>query len=361
MSASEPYRLESFRGLTGFRHARERWIELLGRSAASPFANHPDWLEAHLLAFGTPDRLRGWAVQDGSGRDVGMFAFVPESSRGPLSLPRLRPVGDGTFDSDDLEPLAVRGAEEIVARAVADVCRRQLRPAAVVLDQVDGTSPMIRSLIAEFERRGAPPRVHPGEAGVSELGASLEATLAGLASRMRSKVRQALRRCEAAEASFDACESAARIGEFRDQLVRLHGLRWQAAGESGAFADTRRLAFYERLLPAAFDRGTLALTRLSIGDQPVALQLGFVEGDRYIQLQEGYDPAYSEQRVGVALRARSLEWLIARGVRVYDFLAGYTRHKRDWGAQPRSCPTLALPTGSPLGRLQFAIARRRDG
>ena len=351
---------EILKGLTGFRQAEVLWRDLLERSAAAKFPNDFDWLCAHAGAFGVSDRLRTYVVRDGGNEPIGAFALAPELDRGSLLLPRLRPIGDGSFDSDDLEPLAVRGREPQVARAFCDVIGRLRRPSAVVMSSVDERSPMLRALLAELNRRQIAPRVHPGEAGVASLGADLGATVAGLASRMRSKVRQALRRSEAAGAEFDRCERPEQLADFTKQLVHLHTLRWQALGEPGAFGDPRRVAFYESLLPPFLAREQLVLTRLSIAGEPVALQLGFRSGDLYIQLQEGYDPRFEDQRVGVALRAHSIEWLTANGVRTYDFLAGLTRHKLDWGALARPSPTLAIPTGNPVGRLRFAALRWRE-
>lgn len=360
MSSAGDIRLEIFRGFAEFQAREELWRDLLARSSAAQVSNDFDWLCAHVRSFADPEKLRGAVVRDRNGEPIGAFALVPEFDRSSPLLPRLRPIGDGSFDTDDLEPLAVRGREPEVAEAYVDYVSRLRRASAVVLGNVDGESPMIRALLTELDRRGLTPRLHPGEAGVSRLGDNLESTLASLASRMRSKVRQALRKAAAAGAVFDRCERSDQLAEFTDQLLRLHTLRWEALGEPGAFGDARRVEFYSKLLPPFLERGQLVLTRLSIGGEPAALQLGFTAGDRYIQLQEGYDPRFEEQRVGVALRAQSIEYLTANGVRVYDFLAGFTRHKKDWGAAPRPTPTIAIPTGNPLGRARFALLRLRD-
>ncbi len=360
MSSPHDLQLETFRGFAEFQAREGLWRDLLARSAAAQLPNDFDWLSAHFLSFAQRDKLRGAVVRDRNNTPLGAFALVPEFDRSSPLLPRLRPIGDGSFDSDDLEPLAVRGHEPEVAEAFVHHVSHLRRASAVVLGSVDGESPMIRALLAELKRRGQTPRIHPGEAGVSELGEDLESTLASLASRMRSKVRQALRKCQAAGAVFDRCEKSDQLSEFTGQLLRLHTLRWQALGEPGAFGDTRRVEFYSRLLPPFLERGQLALTRLSIGGEAVALQLGFCAGDRYIQLQEGYDPRFEDLRVGVALRAQSIEYLTANGVRVYDFLAGFTKHKKDWGAVSRPAPTIAIPTGNPLGRARFALLRLRE-
>jgi CelD/BcsL family acetyltransferase involved in cellulose biosynthesis len=58
--------------------------------------------------------------------------------------------------------------------------------------------------------------------------------------------------------------------------------------------------------------------------------------------------------VGVALRGLAVAELIARGVRAYDFMAGDSQHKRDWGGLPRPCTTIAFP----LPRLRAVWAYR---
>ena len=349
-----------FSGLAGLRERESLWRDLHARSAADALCNDYDWLSAHAEAFSDPLRLFGLEVRDAADRPIGLAVFQPEPSRGPVSLPRLVLLGDGSFDSDYLEPLSLRGREPEVARAVLDAMDRERRFGALVLSHVCAASPFLAAIESELADRGAFVQVHPFEAGIAELAGDFEAFVAGLKPRMRSKVRQAVRKAEARGGTIEWLDDRAQTEAWCEELFRLHTERWRARGEPGSFADPRRRTFYARLLPPFLTRGSLAFSRLLREGRPVAYQLGFHLGDCYYQLQEGYEPELESERPGVALRALSIRDLIRRGVRRYDFLEGYTQHKRDWGAVLRPGRTIAFATGSLRGRLAYWARAQRS-
>ncbi len=72
---------------------------------------------------------------------------------------------------------------------------------------------------------------------------------------------------------------------------------------------------------------------LELDGKAVAAQFRFRYRDTFFALQEGFDPAYSTDSVGHALRGYVIRQLIAEGVRRYDFLAGQDPSKDRLGAQ----------------------------
>jgi CelD/BcsL family acetyltransferase involved in cellulose biosynthesis len=175
---------------------------------------------------------------------------------------------------------------------------------------------------------------------------------------MRSKVRSAMRAAGERGARLEWCARADELEPWLAELFRLHELRWRAEGRTGSFADPRRRAFYADFARASLAAGTLRFARLVERDSVTATQLGIVAGTRYYQVQEGFDPAHEDVRAGVALRGLALAALIAEGVREYDFMAGESRHKRDWGARERACTTLAFPLQRWRPRLAYALRER---
>ena len=67
-------------------------------------------------------------------------------------------------------------------------------------------------------------------------------------------------------------------------------------------------------------------------------------------MQEGLDPNFSKG-VGNALRAKVIESLISENVELYDFLGGYTEHKRRWTAKKRLGFEFLVGSKSVIGRL----------
>ena len=123
---------------------------------------------------------------------------------------------------------------------------------------------------------------------------------------------------------------------------------------------TRRRAFYERFVGAHAAAGTLRFARFERDGQALAYQLGAVVRGTYYQIQEGFHPEEGDARPATALRAWAIERLIDEGVRAYDFLAGDSRHKRDWGGEPRPCTTLGFALPRWRARLAYGLRALLD-
>ncbi|MEX1024337.1 MAG: GNAT family N-acetyltransferase [Planctomycetota bacterium] len=347
-------RLERWSGLAGFDAATPAWRELLRVAAIDPLCNDPAWVRDHVASYSDPATLFGWTATDATGEPVGVFAFRREPSRGPLRARRAILAQDGSFESDYVDFPVRPGAEQAVMSALVTALERESGVDAAVLHALDAESRSLAALRRVLEQRGTPTRESAVSCAVTELPASFEAFLAATKKRMRSKIRQALRRAAEAGATYRWIEGE--LEQELDGLFRLHQARWAAVGGTGSFADERRRAFYARFAPRHLASGTLRLARLDLDGRAVAYQIGLVAGERYYQLQEGYDPAYEELRVATALRAWALEQLIDSGIRHYDFMAGESRHKADWGGVERPCCLLTFPT-SARGRLGFGARR----
>jgi len=328
------------------------WRELVAACGIDPLCNGPDWVASHAAAFTRDEDLVVHAVRDGSGDLVALLPFKREPRTSRLALARAQFLGDGSFDSDYNDVPCRPGSERAVAALLIDLLARERGLQAVVLAMVRRDSRFLAALCAELAARDLPVRSRPAQGGALELPADFETYVASLGSRMRSKVRQALRRSE--QGRVEWLVDAADLPRWTAELYDLHGRRWRAAGRSGSFVDARRRSWYEQMLPAELAGGTLALCRLVRGGATLALQLGLLRGATYYQVQEGYDPSLEDERPGTQLRAAMVKDLVARGVRRYDFMEGFTRHKADWGASEVACVTLSFGLPRLVSRLVFA-------
>ena len=96
------------------------WNDLVAASAAdSIFLTH-EWLTSWWDAFRADRELKLIVCTEGDGEVVGVIPLyrtrVRTELRYPLELLRL--VGDGTFDSDNLDVIARRGYEDRVVGAL---------------------------------------------------------------------------------------------------------------------------------------------------------------------------------------------------------------------------------------------------
>lgn len=326
-----------FEGLEALDKLGPQWSSLVEQGACDPLCNGFAWTRSHAQAFSRDTEVFGWELREGD-RTVGIAAFRLEPEDQRKGLRRAQLLADGSFDSDYLDFPCLPGLEGQVGAAILEAfCERSLPAAmaarAVVLGPMRGDSPALAGFLDAAKRRALPFRAHTVPASAAPLGESFDDSLKGLKSRMRSKVRQSLRRSEEADWSWSWCSSSTDLADRQAVLYDLHTRRWQARGESGSYADDRRRAFYDLLLPEALKGGWLRFAQLDDEQgQPIASQLGFRLGATYYQLQEGYEPDLEERRPGFTLRAHAMGALIEEGVRSYDYLGGAAAGKADWGA-----------------------------
>ena len=343
--------LRAWTGIDGLRTALGDWPDSGGDSE---LCNTPDWILAHAESF-DPAAIFGWSAE-ADGRTVAVLPFRVEPARGRFALRRAIHSADGTFDSDYLDLCVVPGFETSVVRGLVDALAATRHIDAVVLAGVPSDSIALRALRDELIARNLPRRERDGDCLAAPLGESFDEYLAGLGKRMRSKVRQSVRQATEQEATLVWCDDASEISRHLAGLFELHAARWESAGEAGSFADGARRAFYERLARVHLERGELRFARLDRGGQTLAYQIGVRRGATYYQLQEGFQPDEESFRPATALRALAIGQLIDEGVRSYDFMAGATRHKRDWGGIERECTTLAFAL--PRWRARIAYGAR---
>lgn len=348
-----------WRGTAALAALAPAWERLAREAALDPLCNSPAWNEAYARAFAAERDVFGWSFEH-QGEPAGILALRREPSRGALALRRALFVADGTFDSDYLAPPIRPGLERAVARQLFDLACAERGLEALVLSGMPENSPFLAALRAELEVRGLPCREHAVLCLAAPLADSFELTLASLKPRMRSKVRSALRSAEERGARLTWCRRRDELEPWLAELFRLHELRWRAEGRSGSFADPNRRAFYLAFAGDALERDELCFARLEEGGEVSAIQIGVCIGERYYQIQEGFDPAREDQRVGTALRGLALAELIASGVRSYDFMAGDSRHKRDWGGKDRPCTTIAFPLERWRARLAYGLRQRAE-
>jgi CelD/BcsL family acetyltransferase involved in cellulose biosynthesis len=346
-------------GHAGLEAELDAYASVLTQAGLDPLCNDPAWCRAHARAFVPSEELFGWTLSE-DGRPVAFLPFRVEPTRGRLALARALFSADGTFDSDYLDLAVLPGHEERAIARLLDLLADAPRVQAVVLAGVPDGSRSLGPLRDALAERGLPARERPGDCLAAPLPESFEEYVGGLRSRMRSKLRQAVRQATEAGATLAWCDESASLDRHLAGLFELHRLRWEGSGTEGSFTDERRRAFYHELAGARLADGALRFARLELDGEPLAYQLGIVHAGTYYQLQEGFRPDEERFRAPTALRALAIESLIAEGVGSYDFMAGASRHKRDWGGLERPCTTVAFALPGVRARLSYGLRALLD-
>jgi CelD/BcsL family acetyltransferase involved in cellulose biosynthesis len=138
-----------------------------------------------------------------------------------------------------------------------------------------------------------------------------------------------------ATARFVNCEEQGQLDHFLDALFNLHHKRRMLLNDPGTFIrKPSQPLFYRSFTPKALQNGWLRISALEARGSIQAIQLGYICNGAYLQLQEGFNPDFTTG-AGNVLRHHVIAQCITEGLEEYDFLGGFSEHKRRWGAKPR--------------------------
>jgi CelD/BcsL family acetyltransferase involved in cellulose biosynthesis len=330
-----------------FLELEHDWNALLPRSGADTVFLTWEWLWSWWNAYArTGDRLHILVFRGEQGDlDAIIPLYRPMVPKLSLVSPRtLRFIGQGSNDSDYLDMIMAKGCEDDVLNEFWKHLNAHKRTWDVLeLAAVRSTSPTLPWLRRLQKRDGLLFRSIKFPCAVADLPCSWDEYLAALHSRFRTKVRTTLRQLhDEHKVLVRSVTQQEELFPALDVLYDLHARRWQSKGRSGVFVSAEKRRFYEHFTRHFLRRGWLAFDFLDIDERPVACQLCFRYENALYLLQEGFDPGFGHESVGIALRAMVLKKAIEEGIKSYNFLAGLGRHKTQWIVKTESCENVVL-------------------
>lgn len=322
------------------------WDELMGLSAAwehllqhcdgPTIFSTPEWLGAWWQAFGHGKQLMALAFSSASGELVGLAPFYLEEleARFQHGIRRLRLVGDGSGDSDNLDLIFHTDQARACCQALLTWLGSESGWSLGELNTLPARSAAVSPLVQGLKERGWTYATHARVNSAVPLPESWAAYLRQLPSEHAHGIERYTRRLQRHYAvRIFRCADEEMLPTYLDTLYDLHQRRWNDRGQPGTFVSPERRRFYAAMSRNFLRRGWLELWLLELNGTIAAAQFAFRFGDTVYQLQEGLDPAHYSDRAGQVLRAHVLRQLITEGVRSYDYLGGISDHKRSWGAQ----------------------------
>lgn len=324
---------------------RPEWTALWERApVATPFQS-PEWLIAWWRHFGG-EGLWTLALRRG-GRLVGLAPlFVRREPE--TGLRQATMIGRGITDHlDVLLDLDARreGSEAIFAHLARrrdrwDLCDfRDVPPDSPLLD-----APAPPGWQDEREVHEVCPAL-PLPPRAEELAGIIRP---GLLEKLRYYRRRAerwgeVRVDQADERSFDEAFGA---------LLRLHGARWSARGQTGVLDDPTVQSFHREAARGLLARGVLRLYTLRVAGRVAAVYYGFVARQRAYYYLGGFDPELARLSVGNLVVWHAIQEAIREGAVEFDFLRGQEPYKYAWGAKDRPSyrrRLRPLPSGGSAG------------
>jgi CelD/BcsL family acetyltransferase involved in cellulose biosynthesis len=330
-----------------FLELEHDWNALLPRSGADTIFLTWEWLWSWWNAYSrSGDRLHILVFRDNNGDlDAIIPLYRPVPNKLNFLSPRtLRFIGQGSADSDYLDIIMARGRESEVLNEFWKHLSAHKRSWDVLeFAAVPCTSPTLSWLHKLRKRDGLLFRSLTFPCAVADLPQSWDQYLAALHPRFRTKVRTTLRQLqEGHTVRFRSISDEEELVPALEVLYDLHGRRWNSKGRSGVFLNPEKRRFYEHFTRHFLRRGWLAFDFLDVDEKPVACQLCFRYEDTLYLLQEGFDPDFGHESVGIALRAMVFKKAIEDGIKSYNFLAGLGRHKTQWVVKTTSCENVVV-------------------
>jgi CelD/BcsL family acetyltransferase involved in cellulose biosynthesis len=317
----------------------EPWEQLLRHSIGPTIFSTPEWLGAWWKAFGQGKQLITLALWNSTGDLVGLAPLYLEElgTRFHRGIRRLRLVGDGSSDSDNLDLIFRVGWEEPCSQALLTWLASEPAWDVCELNTLPEDSPNTCLILKGVKQRGWVHVLHERPNSAVALPDRWDSYLQQLPKEHAHGIERHTRRLARHYAvCISKCREENELSSCLDVLYDLHQRRWNSRGKPGTFASPEGRQFYAEMSRGFLRRGWLEFWFLELDGNIVAAQFAFRYGDTVYQLQEGLDPAHYSDRAGQVLRAHILQQLIAEGVRRYDYLGGIAPHKQSWGAQAGS-------------------------
>jgi len=288
---------------------------------AAPF-QHPAWILPWWNAFGS-GKVFTFAVWDGRRLLALLPAFLHEwEGQRQITL-----LGNGI--SDRLGPLAVPGHAEAAMPAILEALARRASEWDVC--SFEDLPADCGSMWEHRELIGKTIPYHV--CACRRLPDSADALQASLPHGLRRNLRRYLDKMRSAgQVQFRCAASEDEFETYLKALFRLHACRWNQRGEPGMLSGALR-SFHRESALRLWRLGKARCFALRLDGAPIAAIYGFSDKQRFWSYQSGFDPAMMEYSPGSLILNFAMEQAIAEGNRIFDFLRGDERYKRDWGTE----------------------------
>ena len=360
--------IEDERGLDALEG---EWGALLERSDASVFQSF-EWVRTWWRHFGErrPRARLHVVVVRGPDGLVGIAPFYVHRLRLLGLVPFRRLLYLGHRDSDYLDVLVARGMEPACAEALATHLA-EARPAfdVAILEETTERSRSGPLLADALARRGfRVSRAHDSPCPRTALARSWEETLARFGQSDRREVRRRLRNIQKEHrVELELVEPGPDVAPAMREFVEMHQERWARDGWWGAFADPAAAEFQCDVAERLARRGWLFLAFLRLDGRRWAVNYGFSFRDAvgvYLPGAREAPPALARHSPGRVLHALGMQWAIAHGRAVYDFMRGAEAYKYELDAvDVPNWRTVAYPrrprAAAAAYRVQRALATLR--
>ena len=179
-----------------------------------------------------------------------------------------------------------------------------------------------------------------------------------LSANTRRQVRRAMAMYEEhyGPLRLDVAGDVAEALAFFHAAGELHQARWEPRGKPGAFAYPFYVRFHERLITEGLPEGVVELVRVCAGEVPIGYLYNFLYRGRVYYYFSGFRyEADNRLKPGLVSHTLCIERHLARGMDVYDFMAGDNRYKTSLGQPGPKMIAVAIERPTALLQLESRL------
>jgi CelD/BcsL family acetyltransferase involved in cellulose biosynthesis len=337
----------------------DQWNPLLKSSNSDTIFLTWEWIQAWRDATQKQPTPFVITVRDEQGILLGIAPFYQYKLRllNTLSFKGLRIMGDYATGSEYADWVVHKDHQQSALSKIADTLKRNSdRWDLIWMPKLSGWNGSQERITSCVSKAGLMHQSRNTPFSAIQLPPSLDLYESSFSSKRRMKLRRNRRQLlSKPDITIKQCQSQAELASFLDALFQLHHRRRQQFNDTGCFQRKPAEAeFYRHFLPTSLDKGWLRFTALFHAEQIEAIQIGYLYNGEFLSLQEGFNPDFS-RGIGNVLRHCIIEQCISEGAVSYDFLGGYSEHKRLWGAEERQGYDLLITHPSLKNRLLLLL------
>lgn len=348
------------------------WTSLAELRGDAPVFLSAPWIKTWIDVFGPRLRPEALIWRDERQQPIAAcLVSVRREKRGPFTLRRayVNATGEDRVASEHNMVLAATNAPDVHGELVRYL--RAHTDALVLFGFQSDAADAIRACWpASGVFEGYPSEDH--FISLTELRDKATPYLMALSRNTREKIRRSMRLYEEQHGAphLDVAKSPEEALAWFADLRRLHGAKWAALGQRGAFAEPDALAFHEQLMATYAGRSNVGdafrvdVLRVRFGESDVGLLYNLIQNGVVAFYQSGLSYADDNRlKPGLVTHALAVQHYLDAGATEYDFLAGErdaVQYKRSLSSGHRPLLWLEYSLPSVKMRLMHRIRTWRE-
>jgi CelD/BcsL family acetyltransferase involved in cellulose biosynthesis len=338
-----------------FLDSQQLWEDALKRSLDNNIFLTWDWLSTWLKHYGDKRRSLFITVIE----DNKMIAAAPMmyTAYNKFGL-RLRKIECLTNPAADYHTFLLTEKKTECLRMILDYAKKETPDWDLFeLSEVPQNSETA-TVLASLEPKLAFKHRVQNRCPYTTLPTRFEDYFLALGHNLRRNLRKSENRAKKQyKVNFRLSSSKDEIKKDMEAFFDLHQKRWQSKSEAGAFADQKFRDFHLEIATRFAKRGWLALNLVTLNDVPASAGYAFVYGKKLYSYLSGFNPDFSEYRLGSLRLMYLIKHCIMNGLTEYDFMRGDEPYKEQWATSTRNNLEFWIMKKSIVPALYCAITK----